>query len=129
MKKLLLIALFATPALAQDPMTAGEFEAYATGKTLSYAQGGTIFGTEQYLPGRRVMWAFEGDECQKGKWYPEGQQICFTYDHGGPPQCWTFWQGDKGLRARFAGDPEGMEYSEVGQSPKPLNCPGPDVGV
>ncbi len=124
------LALIASPAFAQDaPMTAAEFEAYSTGRTLSFAQYGTVFGTEQYLPGRRVMWAFEGGECQEGFWYPQDEQICFAYVGGEFPQCWTFWKGDTGLRAKFAGDPDGTELSEVGKSAKPLNCPGPDVGV
>ena len=38
------------------PMTAAEFDAYATGKTLTYSQYGEIYGTEEYLPNRRVRW-------------------------------------------------------------------------
>ncbi len=62
MRQLLaLVLIAATPALAADaPMTAAEFEAYATGKTLTYAVGGEVYGAEQYLPGRRVLWAFKG---------------------------------------------------------------------
>lgn len=116
-------------AAAQDPMTAEEFEAYATGKTLSYADGSTIWGTEQYLPGRRVVWAFSQDECQYGTWYPEGEQICFVYEDDPAPQCWTFWLQGGGLRARFAGDATGTELAVVDESPEPLACPGPDVGA
>ena len=110
-------------------MTAEEFEAYATGKTLSYAQGAEIWGTEQYLPGRRVVWAFSADECQYGTWYPQGDEICFVYDNDPTPQCWTFWKQGSGLRARFMGDPDGTELAEVDQSDEPLACPGPDVGA
>jgi|LauGreDrversion4_2_1035121.scaffolds.fasta_scaffold1003611_2 hypothetical protein len=116
-------------AAAAEPMTAEEFDAYATGKTLSYALGDEIWGTEQYLPGRRVIWAFSQDECQYGTWYPQGDEICFVYDNDPTPQCWTFWQQGGGLRARFAGDPAGTELAEVGQSSDPLVCPGPDVGA
>jgi hypothetical protein len=133
----LLLALLALPALwtgplsaaAQEPMTAEEFEAYATGKTLSYAQGAEIWGTEQYLPGRRVVWAFSEDECQYGTWYQQGENICFVYDNDPTPQCWTFWRQGDGLRARFEGNPDGTELAEVGQSEEPLACPGPDVGA
>lgn len=116
-------------AAAQEPMTAEEFEAYATGKTLSFAQGDVIWGTEQYLPGRRVVWAFSESECQYGTWYQQGEQICFVYDNDPAPQCWTFWMQGDGLRARFAGDPGGTELAEVGESNEPLACPGPDLGV
>ena len=114
---------------AENPMSAAEFDAYATGKTLTFSQGGMVYGAEQYLPGRRVLWAFQGDECREGRWYEEAGLICFVYEHDPDPQCWTFWQGDNGLNARFAGDEPGSELSEVDQSPEPLLCAGPDVGV
>ncbi|MEY4983493.1 MAG: hypothetical protein RIR62_1759 [Pseudomonadota bacterium] len=118
--------LRAAPA---EPMTAEAFEAYATGRTLSYAQGAQVWGSEQYLPGRRVIWAFADGACQHGTWYPQGEEICFVYEGDPAPQCWTFWQQADGLRARFAGDPSGTELAEVAQSEKPLSCPGPDVGA
>ena len=119
----------ALPLGAEPTIGAAEFDAYVTGKTLTYAEGGHIFGTEEYLPGRRVRWAFTGDICQYGTWYEENGQICFVYEHDPAPQCWTFWQGTNGLRARFAGDPEGRELTEVQNSDEPLICAGPDVGV
>ncbi|WP_054301677.1 hypothetical protein [Gemmobacter sp. LW-1] len=127
----LALALLLSPlaAAAQTPITAAEFEAYATGKTLTYAQGGTIFGTEQYLPNRRVRWAFTAQECQEGHWYEADSQICFVYESESDPQCWAFWQEGGRLKARFAGDPDGTELTEVEQSKTPLACAGPDVGV
>lgn len=116
-------------AAAQEPMSAEDFDAYATGKTLSFAKGSEIWGTEQYLPGRRVVWAFSADECQYGVWFPQGDEICFVYDNDPTPQCWTFWKQGNGLRARFTGDPAGTELAEVDQSDEPLACPGPDVGA
>lgn len=127
MLKAIPFLFLALPAAAQAPLTAEEFEAYATGKTLSYALGGQVFGTEQYLPGRRVVWAFEGSDCQYGRWYPQGEQICFAYEDG-EPQCWVFARDGSGLSARYMNDP-GLQLSEVAQSPEPLTCPGPDVGV
>jgi hypothetical protein len=129
MRAFALCLLLATPALAENPMTGAEFEAYATGKTLTYGLGGVVYGIEQYLPGRRVLWAFEGDICRDGYWYEQDQEICFVYEDDPTPQCWTFLQTDKGLRARFTGDPQGADLSEVGQSATPLICAGPDVGV
>jgi hypothetical protein len=132
MRVLLALALVPLPALADPgpPLTGAAFEAYTTGRTLTYALGGQVFGTEQYLPGRRVMWAFAEDRCQRGTWYEEAEFICFVYeDEPGNPQCWTFHLDDGRLLARFAGDAPGSELAEVAQSDKPLNCPGPDVGV
>ncbi|QUS34884.1 hypothetical protein [Falsirhodobacter algicola] len=124
---LLLVGL-AAPAFAQAPLSAAEFERFATGRTLSYALGGQTFGTERYLPGRRVVWAFEGDECQYGRWYPQDDQICFAYD-GEEPQCWTFWEDGGGLAARYMNHPDGGGLSEVTRATEPLHCPGPEVGV
>jgi hypothetical protein len=114
---------------AETPMTAAEFEAYATGKTLTYSQFGQVYGAEQYLPGRRVLWAFTNDECREGLWYEEAGQICFVYEHDATPQCWTFWKDAGGLNARFEGDGPSSQLSEVAQSTEPLLCAGPDVGV
>ncbi len=116
------LALLLSPlaAMAQSPMTAAEFEAYATGKTLTYAQDGRVFGTEQYLPDRRVRWAFTAQECQEGHWYEADGQICFVYETEADPQCWQFWQDGGRLRARFAGDPEGTELAATIAKGPPL---------
>ncbi len=125
----LLSVLCATSSLAETPMTAAEFDAYATGKTLTYSVDGQVYGAEQYLPGRRVIWAFKGNTCADGVWYEEAGLICFAYENDIDPQCWNFYSGTTGLRAEFIGDPDGSPLSEVDQSPLPLNCAGPDVGV
>lgn len=121
--------LCATQSLAETPMTAAEFEAYSTGKTLTYSVDGEVYGAEQYLPDRRVIWAFKGNTCADGVWYEEAGLICFAYENDADPQCWTFYAGATGLRAEFIGDAAGSPLSEVDQSPLPLNCAGPDVGV
>jgi hypothetical protein len=116
-------------AAEDEPMTAEAFENYSTGKTLFYATGGTAYGAEQYLPGRRVLWAFLGQQCHQGLWYEEAGQICFVYEEKPDPQCWTFYEGPNGLRAQFWGDPATAELIEVESSPDPLICAGPDVGA
>lgn len=130
---LLFAALIALPlcgaARAETPLTAEEFDSYSQGKTLTYAMGGEVFGTEQYLPNRRVRWAFTQDVCKIGSWYEEAGLICFVYEDEGAPQCWKFWREGEGLKGQFEGDPEGTELSEVAQTDKPLLCAGPDVGV
>lgn len=111
------------------PLTGPEFEAYTTGKTLTFSQLGQVYGAEQYLPGRKVRWAFKGDTCRNGSWYEEADLICFVYDYDPTPQCWTFWRQDGRLTGLFVGDGSGAELSEVAQSPDPLACAGPDLGV
>ncbi|MDE3079002.1 MAG: hypothetical protein KGI94_03095 [Paracoccaceae bacterium] len=129
---ILLLAFLAGPAAAlqQRPMTAAEFDAYSLGKTLYYAVGGKPYGAESYLANRRVIWAFLGQPCKTGYWYPAKDDICFVYDgetHGA--QCWRFYAGPNGLSAHFTGDPTTQDLIEVRQSPAPLACPGPKVGV
>ena len=121
--------MLALPVQAGEPMSADEFDSYSVGKTLSYAVGGEVYGAEQYLSGRRVIWAFKGQDCTYGKWYEANGQICFVYETDGTPQCWSFYHEETGLRARFEGDPNGTELSEVEQTRTPLICAGPDVGV
>lgn len=127
MRLALALAVLPFVALAETPMTGAEFDAYATGKTLTYAYGGMIFGTEEYLPGRQVRWAFTEDICQFGKWYEKDAAICFVYDHDMEEQCWQFFMTPTGLRALFMDG--GTQLSEVEQTDVGLGCPGPDVGV
>lgn len=131
MKALLLaVLLAATPCLAEDPsMTAADFDAYVTGKTLTYSQFGSVFGIEEYLPNRKVRWAFTEDICQYGSWYEQAGNICFVYEYDPDPHCWTFWKDGDGLRALSVNDAPGSELSEVAQTDQPLACAGPDVGV
>lgn len=128
-RSLVVLCLLALPARGDTPVSVAEFEAYATGKTLTYALGGTVYGAEQYLPGRRVVWAFKGEECREGFWYEEAGQACFVYDPAQGPQCWTFRRDGAGLRAWFSEDPVGAEPALVQESAQPLVCAGPDLGV
>lgn len=131
MKPLLCALLIGFPfaALAQDPMTAEEFDAYVTGRTLAYGDGGEVYGAEEYRPGRRVTWSFLDGECQDGRWYPDGDAICFVYEADPEPHCWRFYRESEGLRAEFL-EPGGLtSLYEVGEASEGLQCLGPDVGV
>ncbi len=125
----LILSLIAAPSLAQEYMTADEFDAYTKGRTFSYGADGMPYGIEQYLDNRRVRWSFVEGTCQEGEWYEEDGLICFVYDTEPDPQCWSFREGPNGLIAKFENDPTSVELYEVGQSDEPLVCPGPDVGV
>lgn len=117
--------------LAETPMTADQFGARATGKTLYYStEDGADFGAEQYLPGRRARWTFAGDICVEGYWYPEAEFICFIYDNNPKlPVCWTFYDRSAGLTAYSRDSPEAGGLIVTGEDTKPLPCHGPDVGV
>jgi len=116
---------------AETPMTGEAFDAYTRGRTLSYALQGTPYGIEQYLPDHRVRWAFVDDQCRDGTWFERAGNICFVYENAPTSeQCWNFYQTADGLRGVFQGpDGPGTELYEVQDSPVPLTCQGPGVGV
>lgn len=126
---ILAVGLAALPAAAQDTLSGAEFEAYVQGRTLTYHDRGVAYGIEQYLPGRKVRWAYIGDECWDGYWYEDAGNICFVYEDNPEPKCWRFTRREGRLSALFVGSEDGRELYEVQNSEEPLRCLGPDVGV
>ncbi|MBL9045968.1 MAG: hypothetical protein JNK34_01465 [Tabrizicola sp.] len=124
-----ILALVPAVAAADTPLGAEAFETHVEGKTITYASPGGIFGTEQYLAGRLVRWSIAPNLCQYGRWYPEGDEICFAYEADPVPHCWTFWLRDGTLVAQSMEGGSGFELQEVQASEAGLACPGPDVGV
>ena len=140
----LALCLLPLPALADPPaaqglpdlgppMTAAEFEAYATGRILTYAAQGKVWGQEEYLPGRQVVWAFSGEPCEYGMWTEvlaadNSPMLCFVYEDKPDPNCWEFFHSSAGLVALFVGG-DGTPLSEVAETSEPMKCPGPKVGV
>lgn len=110
-------------------MSAADFEAYVTGKTLYFGQAGRPYGVEEYLDDRRVRWSFLDGKCKDGIWYEDAGQICFVYEDNPTPQCWSFFQEGTGLRAIFENDPASTTLYEARQDDEPMICYGPDVGV
>lgn len=133
MRSSLALALFvalATPCRADTPLDAAGFEALVQGQTLSFSAYGLSYGAEQYLPGRQVLWAFEGSICRHGTWYEaKPGEICFTYEHDPTPQCWNFFNRSGKLWANFLGPPPATQLEEASRSTQPLDCPGPELGV
>lgn len=130
----LCLAVLPAAATAAEPMGGSAFDAYTQGRTLWFEQGGTVYGVERYLPGRRVQWSFLDGECRDGEWYEDAGRICFVYEDDGTgggidPQCWTFSRDANGLRAEFAGDPPGPELYEARERDEPMVCLGPRVGA
>ena len=124
MRAAALVAVLSGPAVA-EPMSADAFDAYVTGKTLSFAlPDGTSFGRERYGPGRSVLWSSAPGLCQTGTWFDSDGMICFVYDTDQDPKCWTVTRTDRGLRASSTG---GTVLFETAPAPEPLTCAGPDL--
>lgn len=114
--------LLAAPALAEPPMTADEFEAFATGRTLTYQRPGHVFGTEEYLPGRKVRWQEAGKGCSGGTWFARDSAICFAYTGFPRPACWVFVQTGDRVVAHSLDDAPGEQPFQVTASDTPLDC-------
>ncbi len=121
------------PAQAERPLEdAAAFEAATQGMTIHYAHDGAPFGIEQYLPDRRVIWAFEGGECQRGTWeVPSPGIVCFSYEsRPEAPSCWHFSTRAGKISARLIGEEgQGFTLREYRRDREPLFCPGPKVGA
>ena len=124
----LMLVLVAATTRA-EPMTAAEFEAYVTGKTLYYGRSGAPYGAEIYHENRRVTWSFLDGDCKDGYWYAEGHNICFVYDDRPDPQCWTFERGPGGLVAQFENNPDSTALYEAQDIGEEMICLGPKIGV
>jgi hypothetical protein len=121
--------LAATPARAETPMTAAEFDAFSLGQTLDYRVDGQLYGSEMHLPGRRVRDADVDGPCREGYWFSSGTDICFVYEAIPGEHCWQFWRDGDGLIARTSDSGPDDPVSEVTIADSPLACAGPDVGV
>jgi hypothetical protein len=125
------LCVVALPAYGETRLNGEAFDRYTQGRTLTFSFMGEPYGVEEYRPGRRVVWAFIGQECREGVWFEREGDICFIYDHAPDDlQCWAFYETGQGLLGVFQGpDGPSTELYEIENSAKPLQCPGPDVGV
>lgn len=127
---ILLIAMGAPVAAGSDLLTADEFEQLSTGRTLHFSLGGQAYGAEQFLPGRRSIWAFDDGVCQRGVWFPEGERLCFLYEDADQVSCWTFRKRGDGLVARSDGEPgSAIELRLDRVEDEPLACKAPGLGA
>lgn len=126
---LFLLMLLAAPAGAAGGLSGAAFEAMVAGRTLHFSHLGQVFGSEQYLGGRRTIWRFADGTCQSGDWWEERGLICFRYE-GGPAQCWRMDPRPGGFAAELVeGEDPGFTLETAGSDTAPLACAGPDVGV
>lgn len=130
LRVLLLLLATATPGMAQNLLSAEEFDAYTRGKTLFYGQNGAAYGAEIYRENRRVEWSFLDGECKPGEWYEDARGlICFVYEDNPDPQCWSFELSPRGLIARFENRDDATELYEAEDIDQEMICLGPKVGV
>jgi hypothetical protein len=129
MRSLFALLLLASPAFAEDPLTAEDFDALTLGRTMTWSEFGSVYGTEEYLPDRRVRWSVVGDDCKLGHWYAEGPAICFQYEDDLNPDCWIITRAGNGLTARYTTNPPETEPVVVMETTDPPACFGPKVGV
>lgn len=116
---------------ADGSLTPDAFQALAEGHTLHFSRAGQSFGAEQYFPGRRALWRFSDGTCQEGRWYGQGDLICFDYGlEGEAPKCWHFrGQGD-GFEAVLTENGVDTDFvlSLERSDETRLDCPGPEIG-
>lgn len=125
----LLLALWPGDAAADTIVPPPAFERLSTGKTLYFFRDGAFFGAEQYFPGRRSLWQYDGGACLQGDWVAQGDQICFTYRDDPRVQCWLFLEKPGGYAARGAHDPPELDLELDRIDSAPLDCPGPGFGA
>ncbi len=121
------LSLLAAPALAQDYLDEAGFDAVATGHTITYNDSlGMFAGVEAYHPNRRVTWVADGGTCQKGRWFPQGSEICFVYEGSTTPVCWGFRMEAGRLLAEPS--PGAAPWVATSISTEPIACQSPFVG-
>ncbi len=128
-KTILALILSVTPAAAQDIISPQAFEDYAGGKTLYFAQQGSPYGVEQYLPGRQTIWQYADGDCVHGIWFTRGSLICFVYESEPNEQCWHFLKKGKTFAARALGREPAADLDVIWRDDRPIACPGPEIGA
>ena len=111
------------PATAEGRMDAATFDAYVTGRTVTWGFGaGFVHGIERYMDGRRVMWSSETGICQYGVWFESKGDICFRYDGDPARKCWAISHTPDGLRAIYTSQPSATEIHEMTDRDDTLIC-------
>ncbi len=129
-----LITLFvgATHMATAQTLTGPEFDALSRGTTMHFSANGQYFGSEQFFSGQRTVWRADDGSCVNGKWTYEPPAICFVYDDGSGPFCWTVAQDGDNITVTSTNSIDGapplvLELS--GQDTQQILCTGPLFGV
>lgn len=127
---LLAATLLALPANAETIVSPSEFQNMSEGKTLYFSRNGEYYGAEQYYTRRQSLWQFSNGECEHGRWFAQGDQICFVYEDSLEPVCWNFLQRDDGsFVARADGSDAAFDLLLERTDDEPLECKGPAIGA
>ncbi len=121
-----LLLLAAATAHGQTLVTPEVFEALSEGRTLHFALEGRPYGVEQYRAGRQTLWRLGDGACEIGRWYPQGDAICFTYVADPAPSCWRVLQTPEGYAAEALEGGLLLKVERIDTAPLP--CAGPSVG-
>ncbi len=116
----------AAPAVAEGWLSPEAFQAQVAGKATIVTDAlGDRFGTEHFLPDRRVIWQYSADKsCLFGTWTPRRDTICYSYD-GGLENCLRYRPDGTGLTGVEWNDGiEGETYRLKIIDAPPPNCPG-----
>lgn len=110
---LLALGLAAHPAMAEGdlpggpPLDASAFDALTQGMRMDTYDPQTLYGIEEFLPGRRSIWR-DSEGCMRATWAQVGEQICFTYeDRPNDPDCWVYTLVEGELWGWYEGRAEG----------------------
>ncbi len=123
MRSLVIYLLLTTSALAQDTMTAKEFDEHVTGRTVTFLNElGQDYGVERYMEGQRVMWSDFNGTCQYGIWFESKGDICFRYDGDPQHKCWAVYDSPDGMRATYTTSPPHNTIIEDLDRDTPLIC-------
>jgi len=117
---------------AEDrPVSPEEFERLVLGETMSFIGTSGLYGAEEYFGDRRVRWSFLDGTCTDGRWFNQGNQICFQYDDGGnaEPQCWSFYMKDDALVGEYDNGGQTAAPVQMQMRSGPLYCLSPEVGA
>jgi hypothetical protein len=119
------LILLAFPALAERQwLSVEEFEAKVSGRaTQIFTQTGEPYGTEYFLPKRRVIWKTGDGRCIAGSWAPSNGMICYRYE-GATGGCNKYYsESDKLVSVDFVGGAQtSMAFDLVVVNEAPPTC-------
>ena len=100
------------------------------GKSQYFFQNGQFYGAEQFYKNRQSTWQYIDGQCSNGSWRPQGDALCFTYEHDPTEQCWQMFRQDDGrITVRSLGADPADDLELRSTSDGSLSCPGPSVGA
>jgi len=118
---LFLFCIAAFPAIAQERLDGPSFDALLEGQTVTFvAPDGFTTAQEAYHPGRRVTWLHSADTCRKGRWYPQGEQICFLYEGSDTPSC-TIFSHNNGTFVSYHYEAD-FAWTSIAVTTEPIAC-------